>query len=147
MIDMLSITGAFNEPFHMFAFYAAVNAFVMLVLGMLVVRARVKTQTEIGDGGNPDMARPLRAHANNTEYTPMALLLMWALMPLGGSVWIVHAIGIPLTFGRIFHAIGLTNNEGPSFLRLIGMILTWIAYIIGIVASIWLAFVPGAVAS
>lgn len=147
MIDVSSLLATFTEPFHMFAFYAAINAFLMLVLGMLVVRARVKTQTGIGDGGNPDMARPLRAHANNTEYTPMAFLLMWALMPLGGSVWIVHAMGIPLTVGRLFHAIGLTNNEGPSFLRLIGMILTWIAYIVGIVACIWLAFVPAAVAS
>ncbi len=137
---------AFNEPFHLFAFYAAINAFIMLVLGMLVVRARVKTETGIGDGGNPAMARPLRAHANNTEYTPMALLLMWALMPLGGSVWVIHAIGVPLTLGRLFHGIGLSRNEGPSALRLIGMVLTFLAYIVGIVACLWLAFVPEAVA-
>ena len=136
----------FSEPFHVFAFYAAINAFIMLILGVLVVRARVKTETGIGDGGNPEMARPLRAHANNTEYTPMALLLMWALMPLGGSAWIAHAIGIPLTIGRIFHAIGLSRNEGPSALRLIGMVLTFLAYIVGIVACLWLAFVPEAVA-
>ena len=137
----------FNEPFHVFAIYTAVNAFIMLVLGVLVVRARIKTQTPIGDGGNPDMARPLRAHANNAEYTPMALLLMWALMPLGGSIWMAHAIGLPLTIGRIFHGIGLSRTEGPSALRLIGMILTWIAYIVGIVACLWLVFVPVAVAS
>ena len=146
MPDASSMLALFTEPFHVFAIYAALNAFIMLVLGVLVTRARVKTQTGIGDGGNPDMARPLRAHANNTEYTPMALVLMWALMPLGGSVWIAHAIGLPLTIGRIFHAIGLTHTEGPSALRLIGMVLTWIAYIVGIVGCLWLAFVPTAVA-
>lgn len=137
----------FKEPFHVFAIYAAVNALIMLILGVLVVRARVKTQTSIGDGGNPNMARPLRAHANNTEYTPMALILMWALIPLGGSVWLAHGIGLPLTIGRILHAIGLSGNEGPSALRLIGMILTWTAYIVGIVACLWLVFAPDAVAS
>jgi len=138
---------AFTEPFHVFAIYTAVNGLIMLILGVLVTRARVKTRTSIGDGGNPDMARPLRAHANNTEYTPMALLLMWALMPLGGSIWMAHAVGLPLTIGRIFHGIGLSRTEGPSTLRFIGMILTWAAYIVGIVACLWLVFVPAAVAS
>jgi len=140
MLDILT------EPFHVFAIYVALNAFIMLVLGILVTRARVRTQTSIGDGGKPEMARPLRAHANNAEYTPMALLLMWALLPLGGSIWIVHGIGLPLTIGRIFHGIGLSRNEGPSALRFLGTILTWIAYIVGIVACLWLVFVPTAVA-
>jgi len=138
---------SFTEPFHVFGFYVAVNALIMLVLALFVVRARVKTQTIIGDGGKPEMAGPLRAHANNTEYVPVALILMWALMPLGGTAWLAHAIGIPLTLGRIIHSIGLTKSTGPSTFRFIGMILTWISYIIGIVAVLWLAFVPEAVAS
>lgn len=147
MSVLSSIANSLTEPFHVFAFYAAINGLIMLILGALVIRARFKTGTNIGDGGKPEMARPLRAHANNAEYTPMALLLMWALMPLGGSFWIAHAIGAPLTIGRILHAIGLSRNEGPSALRLIGMILTFLAYIVGIVAVLWLAFVPEAVAS
>ena len=123
-----------TDPFHVFAVYAAINGLIMLVLGVLVVRARVQTKTSIGDGGIPEMARPLRAHANNTEYTPMALLLIWATIPLGGAALIAHAIG-------------LTGNEGPSTLRFVGMILTWIAYIVGIVACLWLAIVPAIVAS
>ena len=137
---------AFKDPFHVFALYTAVNGLIMLILGVLVTRARVATKTGIGDGGKPEMARPLRAHANNTEYTPMALLLMWAIIPLGGSVWIAHGIGLPLTIGRILHAVGLSGNEGPSTLRFAGMILTWTAYIVGIVACLWLVFVPAAVA-
>ncbi|HEX4533654.1 MAG TPA: MAPEG family protein, partial [Rhizomicrobium sp.] len=87
----------------------------------------------------PEMAAPLRAHANNTEYVPMALLLMWALLPMGGSVWLIHGIGLPLTIGRIAHAVGLSGNAGPSPLRSIGMILTWIAYIVGIVGVAYVA--------
>jgi len=135
------------EPFHAFGFYAAINALVMLILGVLVVRARVKTQTDIGDGGKPAMAGPLRAHGNNSEWTPMALLMIWALCPLGGSIWLIHGVGIPLTLGRIAHGIGLSQNTGPSSLRFIGILLTWIAYIVGIVAVLWLVFFPEAAAT
>lgn len=138
-----------ESSYYAFAFYTALNALIMLVLGMLVTRARVRTQTDIGDGGKPEMAAPLRAHANNTEYTPMALLLMWVLtLPtFGASIWVIQGIGVTLTIGRILHAIGLSRSTGPSPLRFIGMVLTWIAYVIGIVAIFWLVFTTGAVAA
>jgi uncharacterized membrane protein YecN with MAPEG domain len=137
---MLSLL--FESSFFSFAFYVAINAFIMLVLGILVTRARVKTETPIGDGGIPEMAGPLRAHANNTEYVPMALLLMWVicLPAISGSIWLIHGIGAPLTIGRILHAIGISRSIGPSSLRLIGMALTWIAYIVGIVGILYLVF-------
>jgi uncharacterized membrane protein YecN with MAPEG domain len=131
----------FQSSVYAFGFYTALNAFIMLVLGILVTRARVATQTEIGDGGKPAMAAPLRAHANNTEYVPMALLLMWALAsPIGGSIWLIHGVGAPLTLGRIFHGIGLSRSTGTSTLRLLGIVLTWIAYIVGIVGLFWYIF-------
>jgi uncharacterized membrane protein YecN with MAPEG domain len=135
----------FESSYYAFGFYAALNALIMLILGMLVTRARVKTQTDIGDAGKAEMAGPLRAHANNTEYVPMALLLMWALtLPtFGASIWIMHGIGAPLTIGRILHAIGLSRSTGPSVLRFIGMVLTWIAYVVGIVALFWFVFTSG----
>jgi uncharacterized protein len=135
------------EPFHAFGFYTALNALIMLILGILVVRARVVTQTDIGDGGKPAMAGPLRAHGNNSEWTPMALLLIWVLCPLGGSIWLIHGVGVPLTLGRIAHGIGLSQNTGPSPMRFIGILLTWIAYIVGIVAVFWLVFFPEAAAT
>ncbi|HKD23456.1 MAG TPA: MAPEG family protein [Rhizomicrobium sp.] len=130
-----------QSSLYAFGFYAALNALIMLVLSILVVRARVVTQTEIGDGGKPTMAGPLRAHANNAEYVPMALLLMWGLAtPLGSSIWLIHGVGAPLTLGRILHAIGLTRSTGVSTLRFLGMILTWIAYIVGIAGLFWGVF-------
>jgi len=139
----------FESSYYAFGFYTALNALILLILGMLVTRARVKTQTDIGDGGKPAMAGPLRAHANNAEYTPMAILLIWALtLPtFGASIWIIHGIGAPLTLGRIIHAIGLSRSVGPSPMRFIGMILTWIAYVVGIVALFWLVFTTGTATS
>ena len=130
------------DPFRMVAFYVAINAAIMLVLSMLVVRARFKTEVEIGDGGDPAMMGPLRAHANNTEYVPVPLLMLLIIYSLGGSFWLVHAVGLPLTIGRIVHGIGLSGNVGTSLLRFIGMILTWIAFIAGIVFCLWLTFFP-----
>lgn len=142
------MSNVFASTYNSFYLYVGINAFIMLVLGMLVVRARVKTRTEIGDGaGNPAMTGPLRAHANNTEYVPMALLLMWCLVPLGASIWLVHGVGAPLTVGRILHGIGLSRSTGTSTLRFIGILLTWIAYIVGIVAVLWLVFFPTVPAS
>ena len=134
----------FESSYYAFGFYVAVNALIMLVLSVLVVRARVVTQTNIGDGGKPEMAAPLRAHGNNTEYVPMGLLLMLALIsPIGGGgapILLVHSVGATLTMGRIIHAFGLSRSTGTSLFRLIGMMLTWISFIIGIVGLIWLIF-------
>ncbi len=110
-----------TDGYHIFALYAALNALIMLVLGRLVVRARVKTQTPIGDGGKPDMAGPLRAHGNNTEWTPMAVVMMLVLVSLGGPWWLIHVVGVPLTAGRLLHGAALQKNTGTSQLRSIGM--------------------------
>ena len=129
-----------ENPFQMIALYVAINALILLCLSMLVVRARVMTKTDIGDGGKSEMMRPLRAHANNAENIPVALLMLLIIYSLGGSVWLIHGVGAPLTVGRILHAIGLSRSAGTSPGRFIGMVLTWLAYIVGIVGCIWLAF-------
>ena len=125
-------------PFPAVALYSAVNALIMLALGILVVRARVKTRTEIRPGDDPRMMGAIRAHGNNTEYVPVALMLMLILLPLQANVLVIHAVGGTLTIGRILHAIGLSRNVGTSAPRFLGMILTWISYLTAIVAIVWL---------
>jgi hypothetical protein len=130
------------DSIRLVALYIAANAFIMLILSMLVVRARVKTETPIGDGGNPVMRGIMRAHENNTEYVPVPLIMLLLVLMLGGTWLPIHLIGGTLTLGRILHAIGLSRHTGPSLLRLIGMALTWLSIIIGIVALVFLVFVP-----
>ena len=132
-----------ESSYYAFGFYTAVNALILLVLSMRVVRARFATNTAIGDGGKAEMAAPLRAHANNAEYVPIALILLWALAsPLGRSIWVIHGMGVTFTVGRILHAIGLSRSLGPSSLRFAGMVLTWIALVVGIAGVLWFVFIP-----
>jgi uncharacterized membrane protein YecN with MAPEG domain len=133
----------FSTPLAMVAFYAALNALIMLVLGMLVVRARVRTRTEIGDGGDPALLGPLRAHANNTEYVPIALILLMLLYALGCNVVVIHIVGGMLTLGRLLHAFGLSRNVGASAPRLIGMVLTWLSILIAIAVTLWFVLIGG----
>jgi uncharacterized membrane protein YecN with MAPEG domain len=140
----MALAALWTDAFRMMALYVAVNALIMLVLGMLVVRARFTTRTAIGDGANSTMIGAIRAHANNTENVPLPLLMMIVVNSLGAPFWVIHAIGVPLTLGRICHGIGLSRNVGPSYLRLVGMTLSWAAFIVGIAACGWLVFAPPA---
>ena len=119
-----------ESSYYAFGFYAALNALIMLVLSMRVVRARFKTNTAYGDGAKPEMAAPLRAHANNAEYVPVALILLWAIAsPLGRSIWLIHGMGVTLTIGRILHAM-MGYNEQPSELQ----VIVYVAILVAIVA-------------
>ena len=111
------------------ALYAGINILILLVLGALVVRNRISHKIALGDAGDKNMLRIMRAHANASEYIPAGLvgILILALLDPGAPLWLLHASGISLTAGRIFHAIGLhtgTLNLG----RRAGTVLTFAAY-------------------
>src|SRR6266566_1287264 len=127
----------------MTALYVVLNAAIMLALAMNVIRMRYLTQTRFGDAGNPEMQRAIRAHGNNTEYVPIALILLVLAHNLGASLLLIHAIGLTLTVGRMLHAIGFVERShetptGHSTLRRWGMILTLLAIVIGILGCLWL---------
>ncbi|HVY84267.1 MAG TPA: MAPEG family protein [Caulobacterales bacterium] len=111
------------------ALYAGVNILILLVLGALVVRARMGHKIALGDDGHKDMLRVMRAHANAAEYIPAALvgLLILALLDPAAPAWLLHASGISLTLGRILHGVGMHTGV-LNLGRRIGMALTFAAY-------------------
>ena len=121
------------------AFYIAISAALLLALAANVIRVRWKTRTPILDAAKPEMIRAVRAHGNAAETIPVALILLVVVQALGGNIILIHAIGAPLTLGRLLHAAGLLVTTTPSFGRFWGMILTAVAIAIGIVACLWLA--------
>ncbi|HEX8901815.1 MAPEG family protein [Vitreimonas sp.] len=121
------------------ALYAGVNILILLVLAVLVVAGRRRHQIRLGDGGNPDFTRAVRAHANAAEYIPAGLvgIVLIALMEPATPLWLLHAAGISLTIGRILHGIGLHTGV-LNFGRMFGMILTWVSYLLiggGLIAA------------
>lgn len=118
---------------QVFALYAALNGLILIVLALLVSRARRAHGVMLGDGGNEAVMRAQRAHGNAAEYVPVVLVLLLALASLKASIWAIHVIGMLLTFGRLLHAIGLSQKSGVSVGRLLGTLLTWAALLVAII--------------
>jgi uncharacterized membrane protein YecN with MAPEG domain len=111
------------------AIYAGANILILLLLAILVIAGRRKHNIVLGDGGNQDFSRAVRAHANAAEYIPAGLvgLLILALMDPATPLWLLHGAGISLTLGRVLHGAGL--HSGPlNAGRRLGMLLTFVAY-------------------
>lgn len=116
--------------------YIALNALVMLFLAYQVTSAR---QANMKSGGTMEEARDnrIRAHGNNIEYVPMALLLLVALEFSGASVWLLHGLGILLTISRIGHGQGRGISSGRTFGRFYGTLGTWIVFLVGALALLY----------
>lgn len=111
------------------ALYAGVNILILLALAAVVGMRRGKHKVLMGDGGDAQLARAIRAHGNAAEYVPAGLvgILMLALLEPAAPLWLMHASGLSLTIGRVFHGVGLNLGEtNPG--RGLGVLLTWIAY-------------------
>ena len=115
--------------------YIGLNLLLTLVLAILVVRQRAKHSVSLGDGGNADVERAIRAHGNNVEYVAIALPGLIALGLLGASLTLLHAAGLLVTAGRVAHAIGISN--GISIFRQLGTLATWIGVAVLGVGCLW----------
>ena len=56
--------------------YAGFLGLVFIFLSVRVIRARRQERVALGDGGNPQVRRAMRVHANFAEYVPLALILI-----------------------------------------------------------------------
>jgi len=116
--------------------YVGLNLLLTLVLAILVVRQRAKHSVSLGDGGNADVERAIRAHGNNVEYVAIALPGLIAVGLLGASLTLIHAAGLLVTVGRAAHAIGISN--GISILRQLGTLATWIGIATLGISCLWI---------
>lgn len=95
-------------------------------------------QTQTNDEGV--LQRKVRAHANFTEYVPLALLFIVALELMNSPAWILWLLGGSLTLARIAYGWGVIKTYGPSVGRAIGFITTCFVYVIGASACIYYGF-------
>jgi uncharacterized membrane protein YecN with MAPEG domain len=122
------------------AFYAGLLALCFVLLSTRVIARRRGERISLGDGGDPQMLRRIRGHANFAEYVPFALLLM-ALLEMGRtSIYILHALGILLVLGRLLHGVALSFTDKFFLGRTLGMVLTFTVLIVAGVLCIWQGF-------
>lgn len=124
---------------HAAALWTGLHLLLLLVLSLLVVRQRQRHKVALGDEGVPELAHAIRAFGNACEYVPPALAGLAVMAVVGAPALALHVTGFILFVGRVLHAVGMSRSGGASFLRTIGMTMTWLAYVFAIAALLFYA--------
>lgn len=120
-------------------FYAALYAILLVVFILNIARIRLAHRISLGDGGNEQLKRKIRGHANFVETVPMALGLMMIAELSGAPFWSLHGLGMLMLVSRLIHYRGLTTGKGYGWLRSCGVLMTFAVYILGAVLCAWLS--------
>lgn len=105
---------------------AGAAALINLWLAIRVGQVRTREKVMIGDGGNENVIRRMRAHANFVEFTPFILILIGAIeLATGTSTWL-WAVSSLFLVGRLLHAFGM---DGFMPGRMIGTIITMLSLV------------------
>jgi uncharacterized membrane protein YecN with MAPEG domain len=112
--------------------YIALCGFLYIVLGIHVIRGRRLYRVVVGDGGNVNMLRRIRAQGNFAEYTPIFLILLFVSEISGLRPFCVNLFGLVYLIGRMIHTYGLLeaekiiegNIQGLRY-RIIGIVSTF----------------------
>ena len=107
------------------AFYAGILGVLHISLTSYVVFGRWRYSVSLGDGGEEDMRRRIRAHGNFIEVVPMSLILLYLAeqhLLEQRAPW-VHSLGVMIVLGRLLHTIGITRKRSVNKLRQAGMTL------------------------
>jgi uncharacterized membrane protein YecN with MAPEG domain len=124
-----------NFPF-VTSVYAALLTLVFLAISFWVSAGRGKYGVFVGDGGQPGLLARMRAHANFTEYVPLALLLVALLEGRRTSIYIIHALLFVLLIARILHPFGMVappKSRRLIFCRGLPATATWLVMIVAAV--------------
>lgn len=108
------------------ALYGALNALFNIFLANQVSALRRKHKVGLGAGDQPELEVAIRAHGNNAEFLPLALVMMLLAEMCGGKGWLLHLYGGGLLFARVAHWIGLPR-KAPNLFRVGGTAFTWVA--------------------
>lgn len=130
-MDLFAAT--FQDSARAAALWGGLLVLLLITLSGLVVRQRRRLRIGYGDGDAPELMGASRAFGNAAEYVPagMAALVLMALV--GAAPWVIHVTGAVFVLGRAIHAWGLSRSVGATRARVFGMILTYVALLVGAV--------------
>jgi uncharacterized protein len=110
--------------------YAAPMVLLFMALSGHVIRYRRGNRIPLGDAGDHELLSRIRAQGNCAEYLPIGLLLLMMAELAGAAPSGVHAAGLALVAGRIFHAAHLLVLRDQYLLRVIAVTLTFASYLV-----------------
>jgi uncharacterized membrane protein YecN with MAPEG domain len=119
--------------------YAGLLALVFLALSVRVVQKRTgRSGVSLGDGGDAELMRRIRGHANFAEYVPI-LLIMLAALEYGGALpgWLLHLLGITMVVARVLHGVALAYTQKWVFGRFYGAALTFLLLLVMALLCVW----------
>jgi len=106
--------------------YAGLCAILVVILAVRVAYWRFRHKVGIGDGGDRELLKRVRAHGNAIENIPLALILLGGMELNGYNGAVIHGFGAVLFVSRLAHAIGLSRSSGTSAGRFAGSLFTWL---------------------
>jgi len=109
---------------HISLFSAGIAALIVGWLGWRCGSVRMSDKILHGDGGNALLAQRMRAQANFTEYTPIALILIVLLDLMDVDPLALGLSALAFMVGRVLHAVGM-DADGTHWARATGMALTF----------------------
>jgi uncharacterized membrane protein YecN with MAPEG domain len=122
--------------------YTIILIIFMLILAFRIIDLRGSPVTKFlhSDDRVVDentLYRAVRGHGNLIEYAPLFLILMLIAELNGLSSFYLHISGIIFTAGRFMHGIVFSFMRPNLILRVGGMILTFIGFILLITAIVY----------
>ena len=121
-------------------FYAGVLGLFAIILALLTVRQRFKTEISLGTGDSEELLAAQRAHGNFIEYALIFLVLSFALEIIGEVPDLAIIIfGDIFLLARISHAYTLLGG-GNIIFRQMGIMFSWLVIL---TQSIWAMIISG----
>lgn len=115
--------------------FAALLAIIQIAFTLRVGLFRRANSISLGDGGNDEMLKRIRAHGNFIETVPMALTLLLLNELSGTSADWLYGIGTTLVIARLLHYFGVAFSL-PLVFRFIGMMGTLLTILVSAIVLV-----------
>lgn len=107
---------------------AAAAAVINFWLGLRIGQLRGALKISVGDGGNEQLLRRMRAQANFIENVPLLLILIGLAEAAGKAGAWLAPVGAVVMLGRVLHGLGMDGGS-LAWGRMVGTLTTMLAQI------------------
>ncbi len=129
---------------------AMVGAFLLTLQQVFMMNTgthRVKADVGVGYGGDQDLERKSRRHANLAENAAIFIIVLALTEGLLGPSLIITGFGAAFVFARLCHAIGFMSTtgshatkDGPKFFAMFRAVGATLTGLIGLGLGFFLAY-------